>query len=143
MQHRTIELWSIPWRRALAIFAGVGVAGFAIAAFLAPAPWQTWAARFAIPAYSYTCLGLAAIALTELRERPASRIFMAIVIAALAPLSLLGYAAGSVPPLLILGVHFGFLVAWIALPRRAIWTLAWLLEALAWIFLALAQGRLL
>jgi len=130
-----------PWRRWLGVLAGVLMLAFGAAAFLAPMSLQIAIVQFFIPPYSYTCLGLAVIALIDLRESKSRRIMMLLVLGALALLSLFAFAAGGVPPLLILATHLGFLIGWIAWPRRAGWTILWLVEALAWIGVAIVQGR--
>lgn len=130
------------WRRWLGGLAGATTLALAVGALALPQAIQLAVVQFMIPPYAYVCLGLAAIALVELPESRIQRIWMALILAALAPLSLFGYAAGGIPPLLILAIHLGFLIGWMAWPRRAAWTLLWLAEALAWICLAFAQGRL-
>jgi hypothetical protein len=104
---------------------------------------QTRVAQFMIPPYSYTCLGLAVIALTELRDGLGRRICMAVVLAVMAPLSVLSYAVGGVGPMLVLGTHVGCIIAWVAWRRRFGWTLFWLLESLLWVGIAAWQGRLI
>ncbi len=117
-------------------------AGLAAGAWLVPTPTQVQVVQFMIPPYSYICLGLAVIALTELPEPRGQRIIMALALLGLTVLHVFGYAPAGIPPLLILGVQMVFLVTWIALKRRFLWTLLWMLETLVWIGIAWAQGRL-
>jgi hypothetical protein len=131
-----------PWRKwGLAAGILIGLA-LAASAWLVPLPAQVRVVQFMIPPYSYVCLGLAVIALTELPEPLVPRILMALALLGMTVLHVFAYAAAGLPPLLILGVQTAFLVIWITLKRRFLWTLLWLLETLAWIGTALAQGRL-
>lgn len=107
-----------------------------------PIPTQVRIVQFMIPPYSYVCLGLAVIALTELPENRPQRLIMALALLGMTVLHVFGYAPAGLPPLLILGAQMAFLVIWIALKRRFLWSLLWVLETLAWIGLAWAQGRL-
>ncbi|MGC8825915.1 MAG: hypothetical protein ACP5TV_02785 [Anaerolineae bacterium] len=131
-----------PWRkRVLAAGILIGLA-LAAGAWLVPLPAQVRVIQFMIPPYSYVCLGLAVIALTELPEPLGQRIITALTLLGMTVLHVFGYAAAGAPPLLILGVQTAFLVIWIALKRRFLWTLLWLAETLIWIGTAWAQGRL-
>jgi len=140
---RPASFWErVPWRRWLGGLAAALTLALAVGAFALPAQTQIVWTQFAIPAYLYTCIGLAAVAICELREARGQRILMLVVLLALAPLGVLGFAAGGVGPLLVLATHVGFLIGWMAWPRRTAWTLLWLVEALAWVAVAVAQGRL-
>lgn len=131
-----------PWRRwVLAAGVLVGLA-LSAGAWLVPLPAQVRVVQFMIPPYSYVCLGLAVIALTELPEPLVQRILMALALLGMTALHVFAYAAAGTPPLLILGVQMAFLVIWIALRRRFLWTLAWIAETLVWIAVAWGQGRL-
>jgi hypothetical protein len=142
-ESRLASFWRAgAWRPWLGGLAGAATLALALGAWLLPATLQIAVVQFMIPPYSYVCLGLAAIALVEAPESRPRRVLMALILAALALLSLFSYAAGGVPPLFILALHVGFLVGWIAWPRRAAWTFLWLAETLAWIAVAFAQGRL-
>ncbi len=130
-----------PWRKwVLAAGIGIGTA-LTVSAWLVPFPLQVRIVQFLIPPYSYICLGLAVIALTELPDPGWRRLVMALTLLGMTVLHVLGYAAG-LPPLLILGVQMAFLLTWIALRRRFFWSLLWLAETMVWITAALAQGRL-
>lgn len=131
-----------PWRKWVLAAGIVLGAGLAAGAWLAPLPAQVQVVQFMIPPYSYICLGLAVIALTELPESRLQRIIMALALLGLTVLHVFGYAPAGVPPLLILGVQTAFLMVWIALKGRFLWTLLWVLETLAWIGIAWGQGRL-
>ena len=133
---------TLPWRRLLAGLAVIVTVGLIAGAFILRPSIQISVTQFMIPPYSYVCLGLAVLALVELKEPFGRRLFMAITLLSLTVLSVFSYAVGGVGPLLVLGVHMGFLIGWVAWPRRAGWTLLWLIETLAWIGLAFAQGRL-
>lgn len=143
VMRRPARFWdSWPWRRWLAGLAATTTVASVAGSFLLPTHTQIAITQFMIPPYSYVCLGLAVIALTELRESLGRRILIAILLLAMTVLSVFSYAAGGVAPLAILGTHLGCLIGWIAWPRRTGWTLLWLGETLAWIGLAIAQGRL-
>lgn len=131
-----------PWRKwVLATSVLIG-AGLIAGAWVVPTSIQVRIVQFMIPPYSYVCLGLAIIALTELPEPVAQRIAIAIALLGLTVLHVFGYAAAGVPPLLILGVQMVFLMTWIARRQRFLWSLLWMLETLVWIGIAWAQGRL-
>lgn len=131
-----------PWRKWVLAAGIVLGAGLAAGAWLAPLPAQVRVVQFMIPPYSYICLGLAVIALTELPESRFQRIIMALALLGLTVLHVFGYAPAGIPPLLILGVQTAFLMVWIALKGRFLWTLLWVLETLAWIGIAWGQRRL-
>lgn len=131
-----------PWRQWVLAAGIILGAGLAAGAWLVPLPAQVRVVQFMIPPYSYICLGLAVIALTELPESRLQRIAMALALLGLTVLHVFGYAPAGIPPLLILGVQTAFLMVWIALKGRFLWTLLWVLETLAWIGIAWGQGRL-
>jgi len=133
---------TLPWRRLLAGLAVIVTVGLIAGAFILRPSIQVSVTQFMIPPYSYVCLALAVLALVELKEPLGRRLFMAIALLLLTGLSILSYAVGEVGPLVVLGVHMGFLIGWVAWPRRAGWTLLWLVETLAWIGLAFTQDRL-
>lgn len=131
-----------PWRKWV-LAAGVLIgAGLTAGAWVVPTSIQVRIVQFMIPPYSYVCLGLAVIALTELPEPVAQRIFIATALLGMTVLHVFGYAAAGIPPLLILGVQIAFLMIWIARRQRLLWSLLWMLETLAWIGIAWGQGRL-
>lgn len=131
-----------PWRQWVLAAGIILGAGLAAGAWLVPLPAQVRVVQFMIPPYSYICLGLAVIALTELPESRLQRIAMALALLGLTVLHVFGYAPAGIPPLLILGAQTAFLIVWIALKGRFLWTLLWVLETLAWIGIAWGQGRL-
>lgn len=131
-----------PWRKWVLAAGIVLGAGLAAGAWLVPLPAQVRVVQFMIPPYSYICLGLAVIALTELPESRFQRIIMALALLGLTILHVFGYAPAGIPPLLILSVQMVFLIVWIALKGRFLWTLLWVLETLVWIGIACGQGRL-
>ena len=140
---RRARTWdTFPWRRWAGIVAGTATIAFGAAAFVVQPALQAKVTQFMLPAFSYTTLGLAAIALTELSEPRCQRVLMAAILVVLAPLSIVTYAVGGVGPLLVLGVHLGMLVGWIAWGRRTMWTVLWLVETLVWMGIAFGQGRL-
>lgn len=137
-----VSFWDrFPWRRWVAgLAAATTLAGVLGGILLAPMA-QLRVVQFMIPPYSYACLGLAIIALTELEEPLRWRIWMAVGLLAMTVLSVMAYSVVGVPPLLILGVHMGFLLGWIAVQKRVLWTLLWLVQAFIWSGIAWLQGR--
>lgn len=131
-----------PWRQVVGLLGVLAATLSILGAFVVRLPVQVAVTQFMIPPFSYVCLGLAAIALTELTESRRRRLVMALALTALAVLNVLSYGVGGVAPLVILGVHVGFLLLWVAWRRRAAWTLLWLAETLIWVGIALLQGRL-
>jgi hypothetical protein len=132
-----------PWRSWVGLLAAAVTVALVAGAFFLTPEAQARIAQFMIPPYSYVCLGLAVIALTELPDARGQRVLMAALLAALAPASVLSYAAGEVGPLFILGTHLGCMIGWVAWRRRRGWTLLWALETLTWVGIAAAQGRLM
>ncbi|MGQ9516399.1 MAG: hypothetical protein ACUVT1_03950 [Anaerolineae bacterium] len=140
-EHR--PFWEqFPWRKWV-LAAGVLIgAGLTAGAWVVPTSIQVRIVQFMIPPYSYVCLGLAVIALTELPEPVTQRIVIATALLGMTVLHVFGYAAAGIPPLLILGVQIAFLMIWIARRQRLLWSLLWMLETLVWIGIAWGQGRL-